>query len=403
MKSIKLHKPLLETVQQGLQRIFEEGSYADKEVQKILRSSKQFGSKDRSFIAETIYDIVRWKKNYEDINRRLNLGTACKQLVFTSLMKRNIAPQNPELLGVELNAIDTDHFMPPSKSDGRLSFPAWLDQRCEEELGSVWNDMAAALNIPANVYIRANTLKLSAAKLLKLLEDSGVGAERVINIDHTLPATKDCIRILLKNNLKNSEFYKQGLFEFQDIGSQVIGEFCAVQSGDTVLDLCAGAGGKTLHLSALMNNKGKIYATDFNSERLERLKWRAQQAGCRNIHILPFEEVKRLKNLDVLVIDAPCSGLGTIKRHPDIKWKLKEEDIKRCISIQHELLELHRHLIHRSGKIIYATCSMLPSESEQQVKELIHKYPEHQLNRALRTHPHLHSCDGFYMAEISKR
>jgi 16S rRNA (cytosine967-C5)-methyltransferase len=265
-------------------------------------------------------------------------------------------------------------------------------------LGEEWNALASALNVPAKIYIRANTLRTSTEKLLNLLKKEGI--EAAITDNPLSSNAKNSIEILSKNNLKNSKLYKEGLFEFQDLGSQAIGEFCGVKEKQTVLDLCAGAGGKSLHLSALMKNTGKIYVTDYNAHRLGSLHLRARQAGCRNIEIIPFDQAKNLKDIDLLLMDAPCSGLGTIKRHPDIKWKLKEEDIGRYIHIQTELLETYKNVIHKDGKTAYATCSILPSESEEQVKKFIEKNPAFKLKEQKRMHPHIDGCDGFYMASI---
>ena len=151
-----------------------------------------------------------------------------------------------------------------------------------------------------------------------------------------------------------------------------------------------------------MNNTGKIYSTDHNPDRLENLAKRAQQAGCKNIEIIDYVNAKEQKNIDVLLIDAPCSGLGTIKRHPDSKWKLKNEDIENYIKIQSFLLEDYKGVINGSKKIIYATCSILPSEGEWQVKRFIEKNPDYELRKELRIHPHQYPCDGFYMAELFK-
>ncbi|MDB5228444.1 MAG: methyltransferase [Bacteroidota bacterium] len=403
MKPIKLHKPLLQTVQKGLENIFAD-SYADKEVQKILRTNKQFGSKDRSFIAETIYDIVRWKRNYEIIIKGLQIPDANWQaFIFVSLLRRQYDLLNPEIFEIDIDTLNDNDQLDLPLNDSRISFPEWLDQRCYNELDEAWNEIASSLNIPARIFIRANTLKTTAEKLLTLIKKEGIDAVIPFSSMNPERAIKTCIEILSKNNLRNSGLYKSGLLEFQDLGSQAIGQFCEVKTGQTVLDLCAGAGGKTLQLSALLNNTGKIYATDKNQARLENLEKRTQQAGCGNIKVINYDEVKTLKDIDVLLIDAPCSGLGTIKRHPDTKWKLKNEDIEQYIGIQSSLLQENKSIIRTSGKIIYATCSILPSEGEDQIKNFLRKNSEYILKKELRIHPHLHGCDGFYMAEILRK
>lgn len=416
-KPIKLHKPLLEIVKNGLHEIFKNGSYADKEVQKILTNNKQFGSRDRSFIAETIYDIVRWKRNYEVLIESRVKSQESRQenwnyLILVSLLNRKKEIINPEIFDIEFDFNNKEKWL--IDFNGRTSFPEWLDKLCSDEIGADWPAIAEALNVPAKTFIRVNTLKTTTENLLELLAKENVESKKV-DEDCFVPrndasvynafheTAKNCIEILSRNNLRNSSLYKAGFFEFQDFGSQLIGEFCAIQPNKTVLDLCAGAGGKTLHLSSILQNKGKIYATDFKSERTKQLAMRASHAGCKNIEIIPFSSVNSLRNLDVVLIDAPCSGLGTIKRNPDVKWKLQNETIDRYIEIQASLLEKNKSLIDKTGKIIYATCSILPSENELQVQRFLKKHPNFELRKEIKLSPHLYGVDGFYMAELVKQ
>ena len=400
-KPIKLHKPLLEIVKNGLHEIFNNGIYADKEVQHILLNNKQFGSRDRSFIAETIYDIVRWKRNYEQlmVNRKWSIGN-WNNYILISLLNRKKEIVNPEIFDCEFDISKPENWL--INFDGRISFPEWLDKKCFDEIGEDWNSIATALNIPAKTFIRVNTLKITPENLLELLLKENIDA-KITNptaLEKTGFSFKNCIEISSKNNLKNSTFYKSGFFEFQDLGSQLIGEFCDLKSNQTVLDLCAGAGGKSLHLSAILQNKGKIYATDFKPERTKTLANRANNAGCKNIEIISFEKAMFLKNLDVVLIDAPCSGIGTIKRNPDVKWKLKNSDIDNYKTIQAALLEKYNSLIHKNGKLIYATCSILPSESELQIQHFLKNNPDFELVKEIKLSPAIYGVDGFYMAEI---
>jgi 16S rRNA (cytosine967-C5)-methyltransferase len=280
--------------------------------------------------------------------------------------------------------------------------------------------LAAALNKKPNVFIRINTLKWSIVNekntiedFIDLLKKENVEARCFTSFNMT-----NCIQILSKNNLKNSDLYKQGLFEFQDIGSQAIGDFLldAIENKSTlneikILDLCAGAGGKTLHLSALLNNKGKIYATDYKAARLKNLHQRAEQAGCKNIEIIDFKEAKKLKNIDVVLIDAPCSGTGTFKRQADLKYKITQEKIKEYQTIQASLLNEYKSVIHKNGKIIYATCSILPQENELQIQVFLNtnnvgdaslKHQHWQLVKSQQLLPTEYDGDGFFMAELKK-
>ncbi len=403
-KPIKLHTPLLNIVKMALHEIFTKGSYADKEVQKIIQQHKQFGSRDRSFIAETIYDIVRWKKNFEQIIlEHQHPIDNWNYFIFLSLCYRKKEILNPELLAITIDWQSVSEHL--KNLDDRASFPEWLDKRCFDEIGADWNKIAEALNIPARTFIRANELKIKTSTLLQLLKKEKVDAEMVSieSLNKMGYPISSGIEILSKNNLKNSDLYKSGYFEFQDIGSQLIGLFSNPKQHQQIVDLCAGGGGKSLQLSALLQNTGKVVACDFNAMRTQQLVYRAKQAGCTNIEIIPFEQASTLQNIDILLIDAPCSGLGTIKRNPDLKWKLQPSSIEKCMTIQTSLLSQYASILNKNGKMIYATCSILPSENEKQVQHFLHNNPEFELTNEIKLLPHLYGVDGFYMAELRKK
>ncbi len=167
--------------------------------------------------------------------------------------------------------------------------------------------------------------------------------------------------------------------------------------------MCAGAGGKTLHLSALLENEGKIYATDYKASRLKILQQRAEQAGCKNIKIIGFKEAKQVKNLDFILIDAPCSGTGTFKRQADLKYKITPEKIQEYQAIQASLLQEYKNLLSRNGKIIYATCSILPQENEWQIQSFLNNNPEFKLEKSQQLLPTEYDGDGFYMALLERK
>jgi len=401
MQEIKLHQPIIDTVIVCLKSIFEDNKVSDKEVATHLKQNKNFGSRDRSLIAETVYDIVRWKLKYEFIVGKLEL-TSYKSLLLVSFLNRNYVIKNIEILGVDLNDIVrlTD-ILQQTIADKSIeqSYPINFYNFCEEKLGEKWYPLAVSLNNKPSVFIRVNSLQTSVTKFASLLETENISFKIMED---------NCIEILSKNNLKNSELYRQGLFEFQDIGSQAIGHFLFDAIEDktkldkiTVLDLCAGAGGKTLHLSALLNNKGKIYATDYKAARLKNLQQRTEQAGCKNIEIIEFSEAKKLKNIDFILIDAPCSGTGTFKRQADLKYKVTQEKIKEYQAIQASLLNEYKNVIHKNGKIIYATCSILPLENELQVQNFIDNNSSFKVNKSQQLLPTKYDGDGFFMAALS--
>lgn len=394
-----------------LKAIFEENKVADKEVYHQLKQHPQFGSRDRSVFAESVYDIVRWKLKYlwqlEHTNPSL---TKYKHLILISLLNRNTEIQNPEVFEVTNDDIEKiKRVISDSIYQQYIeqSYPEKFYSYCLENTGTQWHELAVALNQTPNVFIRFNTLKSAT--------NNGWTFEQFLNqlkeekIEFSTTKTENCIQLLSKNNLKKSHLYKQGLFEFQDIGSQAIGNFLfeSIENKSNlkdcaVLDLCAGAGGKTLHLSALLNNQGKIYATDYKFSRLKNLQQRAEQAGCKNITIIDYNEVKSLKNIDVILIDAPCSGTGTFKRQPDLKYKVTPEKIEEYCSIQASLLNEYHQLLNKNGKLIYATCSVLPQENQLQIQQFLANHPDFSLEKELQLLPNTYEGDGFYMACLSK-
>ena len=402
MQEIKLHQPIIDTVIVCLKSVFEEQNVADKEVAAILKQNKSFGSRDRSIIAETVYDVIRWKLKYEYLAEQLQL-TSYKSLLLISLLNRNYSLRNQEILGVDAaNIIQLTKLLEQPITEDYIaqSYPKIFYNFCLESIGEKWHSIAVALNKKPKVFIRVNTLKTTILNVASLLENENVSIKVLDN---------NVIEIQSKNNLKNSDLYRQGLFEFQDIGSQEIGDFVFDAIDDKakinelkILDLCAGAGGKTLHLSALLNNKGKIYATDYKPTRLKNLHQRAEQAGCKNIEIIDFKEAKTLKNIDIVLIDAPCSGTGTFKRQADLKYKLTKEKIKEYQTIQASLLEVYKNVIAKNGKIIYATCSILPKENELQIEDFINLNTSFKFNKSKKLLPVDYDGDGFFMAELMK-
>ena len=412
MQEIKIHQPIIDAVIVCLKAVFEEGKVADKEVSFLLKQHKNFGSRDRSMIAESVYDIVRWKYKYTHQLEMYNPAfSKYKHLLLVSLLNRKYSIKNPELFEVspeEINALTkvTEQTIPVKHIEQSYSEDFYTF--CLESIGEKWHELAKALNQKPSVFIRLNTLKMPLLNG-QWSTDAFIELVKKENIETTNTGTENCIQILSKNNLKNSDFYKQGLFEFQDIGSQAIGNFLFDSIADTskindinILDLCAGAGGKTLHLSALLKNKGKIYATDYKASRLKNLQQRAEQAGCENIKIIDFKEVKQLKNLDYILMDAPCSGTGTFKRQADLKYKITPEKIQEYQTIQASLLNEYKNLLQKNGKLIYATCSILPQENELQIQGFLKNNPGFKLEKFKQLLPTEYDGDGFYMACLSK-
>ena len=270
---MRLHRTLVFAVIDSLNLIFNEGKYADKVVQKVLKRDKRWGSRDRKFIAETIYEMVRWKRLYNEIagtKEHYTSENLWKNFTVWAVLKGYELPDWKQLLGTPSRRIKGKFDELQKERKFRESIPDWLDELGSKELGERWNDEIHALNQPAKVVLRVNTLKTTRQHLKKILSLDGIETEIL----------KDYPNVLVLNERKNvflSEAFKNGMFEVQDASSQLVAPFLEVAPGQRVIDTCAGAGGKTLHLAALMQNKGQIIALDLYESKLKELKRRAKR------------------------------------------------------------------------------------------------------------------------------
>jgi 16S rRNA (cytosine967-C5)-methyltransferase len=247
--------------------------------------------------------------------------------------------------------------------------PDWLDELGARELGEeVWSREIREQNQLAKVVLRVNTLKIDPAKLRAMLMDENIETD-------FLEGRPDALVLRERANVFLTDAFKEGLFEVQDGNSQLVAPLLDVSPGMRVVDACAGAGGKTLHLAALMENKGQLIAMDLYENKLRELKMRARRDGAFNIEYRVIESSKTIKKLhekaDRVLIDAPCSGLGVLKRNPDAKWKLQPEFLDSIRATQAEILENYSRMVKPGGKLVYATCSILPSENQEQVKRFL--------------------------------
>ncbi|MCB9033118.1 MAG: RsmB/NOP family class I SAM-dependent RNA methyltransferase [Chitinophagales bacterium] len=394
MKSIKIYSSNIKACISCLQAIFIDEALADKTIPKFI-SNKKLGAKDRAFIAQTVYDIVRYWRRYSYTLGYENEDDAVLinwNKVIALYLKQHYNILNEDFFDFsfdELHTINTHLAWQIEQS-----YPDWLHEICLNELNDAWYNIGEQLNQLPTTYIRSNTIKITTAELSQLLTN--------LNIEHTISKYINyCIEITSKNNLKNTKYFNNGLFEFQDIGSQKIVDYYKVNRSETILDMCAGKGGKTLQLAALLKNKGKIFASDIDDKRLEVLQQRIKQANARNVQTILFDEIIKHKPYDVILIDAPCSGTGTFRRVADLKYKLSLEEINNCIEDQALLLDQAAQLLSENGKIIYATCSILPSENEMQVQHFLQQHQQFKLIKSKSILPNQYNGDAFYMALIT--
>ena len=403
---MRLHRNLCFAVIDGLTLIFNEGQYADKVIQQLLKRDKRWGARDRAFVAETTYDIVRWKRLYAEI-------AEIKEPFDRDNLWRLFAVW-ATLKGIKLPDWKYFENTPSRKIKGRFdelskirkireSIPDWIDELGAKELGdSMWTKELALLNEQADVILRTNTLKISKEKLQSELFDLDIETEFIKGYPNAL-------KLKERTNVFTTEAFKNGLFEVQDASSQLVAEFLNVKPGMRVVDACAGAGGKALHIASLMENKGQIIAMDIYANKLHELKRRAKRNGAHNIETRHIDSTKTIKKLydkaDRVLIDAPCSGLGVLRRNPDAKWKLELSFLDKIKITQQEILQQYSKMVKVGGQLVYATCSILPSENQEQVAAFLTSEAgkNFTLIEDKKVLAHQSGYDGFYMALLERK
>ncbi|WP_196886522.1 RsmB/NOP family class I SAM-dependent RNA methyltransferase [Aureivirga sp. CE67] len=399
---MRLHRNLVFTVIDSLDLIFNEGYYADQVVSKALKKDKRWGARDRHFVAETIYEIVRWKRLYNEIAGTKNHYTRENLWKVFSVWCVLNEVQLPDWKYFEDTPVRRirgryDEFK--KNRAIRESIPEWMDKVAVEELGEErWEREIRALNKQAPVVLRTNTLKTNKLFLQKDLDSIDIKTK-------TLADYPQALELVERKNVFMTEIFKKGHFEVQDASSQLVADFLDVKPGMRIVDTCAGAGGKTLHLAALAENKGQIIAMDIYKHKLAELKKRAKRSGAHNIETRVIDSTKVIKKLkgkaDRVLIDAPCSGFGVFKRNPDSKWKLEESFLDRIRETQAEILDRYSQMVKPGGKMVYATCSILPSENEKQVEKFLSNHPEFKFVKDRKVSA-TEGYDGFYMALLER-
>lgn len=324
-----------------------------------------------------------------------------------------LSPEETDWLN---RVMQIDRTMLPAALQANL--PQWLYDRLLERFGEEETQrLAQTLNTPAPLDLRVNSIKASREQVIAELAEAPIRAEPT-------PYAPLALRVMKKPALQNLPLFKSGAIEVQDEGSQVLAQLLGARRGEMVVDFCAGAGGKTLALGAIMRNTGRLYAFDVAEKRLAKLKPRLARSGLSNVHpvVIAHEndaKVKRLAGkIDRVLVDAPCSGLGTLRRNPDVKWRLKPESITELNAKQLSILEGAARLVKAGGRLVYATCSIMEEENEAIVRKFLEgnaafrlvpvqqvldeqKIPL-QMVEFLKLVPHVHQTDGFFAAVLER-
>jgi len=400
---------------------------ADHIIDTFFRQRRYLGSHDRRELAESVYGILRHLRLLQFYIAKTKPDSVNHPAWLFAAYKLHIEKISPEALQAYSLPLSSPEILDLATSDAtdlgqqslglRTSFPDWLVEKLQKQMGEIETArLLESLNQPPPLTIRVNTLKTTREKCLSELSQRG----------HECASTQlspDGIHLKKRANLFGLDLFKEGWFELQDEGSQIISLLVDPKPNWRVADVCAGGGGKTLHLAALMKNRGEIWAFDVVPRRLENLRERARRCGIHNIRVqlLQQNEVppSLLDQMDAILIDAPCTGTGVFRRNPDAKWKITPEMVQEMASKQKQIINYYTPLLKPGGRLVYATCSLLAEENEEVVQAFLAQRADFQpsaiatilqryqlshlaAGNALHLFPHQHNTDGFFAAALER-
>jgi 16S rRNA (cytosine967-C5)-methyltransferase len=395
-----------------------------------FRRQKSLPSAERRLVAETLYGMIRQVRRIDFALEGVSLRGAERELARYLAYRVLAGEMTPAEAGAELRAdweavARVDERIAGERDPVRRlglsrSIPDWLARRFQAELGDEADALAASLNARAPLSIRANRLKTTPEALAERLAAEGIET-------HPGRFGKSALVLDTRVNVFGLAAFKEGLFEVQDEASQLVAEVTAPPPRGLVIDACAGAGGKTLALGALLENRGRLLALDVDPKKLEGLSRRARRAGLSNHRALEIDaavypdEVEALRGrADRVLVDAPCSGIGALRRNPEARWRLSEDDIPRLAREQLGIARRAMALVAPGGRLVYATCTVLRQENEAVVEQLL--APGWEVMRVaeiwgreraapvtdpsgtyLKLRPNRHDTDGFFAAILYRR
>lgn len=410
----------------ALRKILKLDGPADVLMSLYFKEAKHLGPRERTIIAEAIYftmrhlSMITWRMGTVKPTRAPRLTG-----LLTLAMQYGLGSLNPQLLGKEKNTLE--NMLRPKATDAPKEVQAEVPKWLYDKLVVQYTDHKAlfnALQQGAPLDLRVNSIKASPEEVIKELEEHGVHAERG-------SYSPDCVRLTTKPALTQWPIYKEGKVEVQDEGSQLIARLLQPRRGEMICDFCAGAGGKSLAIGALMRSTGRIYAFDVNEKRLRDIKPRMRRAGLSNLYPAVIRNeidnhIKRLYGkIDRVLVDAPCSGTGTYRRNPDLKWRFGESELERLNMLQKSILASAAKMLKPSGRLVYSTCSVLNQENQGVIEEFLAAHPDFELLDAYEIlqkqgiefsefHkkrfgkyfvmlPQLNGTDGFFAAVLAKK
>jgi 16S rRNA (cytosine967-C5)-methyltransferase len=436
---------LLGHTREVLQLVRESGRPADNLIDSFFRTHKYLGSHDRRFVAETAYGTLRHLRKCEmillqalgahadgmlpedgflllavtylaAIDRRMPLNVSD---VSEAVRSGRLKPHLHSILQAVSQVNLPESSEPVERIGLQYSYPDWMVRRFLDQYGEAETEqICESLNGQAPLTLRVNTLKTTVEECVKSLAEEDIQAQPTRLSPFGLLVPK-------RMNVFQLQAFRNGFFEVQDEGSQLLPFLVDPKPTAKVLDACAGAGGKTLELSALMKNRGEIVAADVHNTRLEELRRRMRRAGASNVRIRRVDDVAELEDhyrdyFDVVLLDAPCSGIGTLRRNPGMKWVVTEETVREVAEKQLHILEASAHLVKPGGIVAYATCTLFREENEDIVEKVLSTHPEFSLERPpldesrfdltpfaagkyTKLYPHRDGTDGFFIAVLRRR
>jgi 16S rRNA (cytosine967-C5)-methyltransferase len=390
---------------------------ASETISDVLRSARELAAPERRFVADAAHELVRFRRLLAFLSAQPDALAASPSLDPEALLDAWLrAVANPAFVQERL----ADIADPVERRATEISWPTWLFQRVAAAYGmDPTVELGRAMNHRAPLWVRSNRLRTTREALAERLQIEGI---------QSTPSTRapDGLQLHTRQNIYGLEAFREGLLEMQDEGSQLIAELVAPPPRSTVVDACAGAGGKTLALGARLANQGRIVALDISRPKLEELRRRARRAGLTNVQAVPVpserasDAMPRVSPAARVLVDAPCSGLGVLRRNPETRWRLRPAEVDELPAKQRAILGRYAQLVEPGGRLIYATCSILPEENEAVVAAFRTEHPEFEpvsakeiLGReaalsmgdgeVLRVLPHVHDSDGFFAAVLRRR
>ncbi len=417
---MRLPPAILGNTEEVLREILRFSAPADTTLSRYFKDHPRLGSRERGAVAEGIYAILRNKSFFTDFAEAGSSPTM-RRLTIMGLAEAVGADSLGGLTEEETAFLERiaqiDRSLMPAQM--RANLPKWLFDKFVAQYGEAEAlQLADALNKPAPLDLRVNSLKATRDEVVAELAQAPILAE-------PMPYAPLGLRVLKKPTLQNLPLFKSGAIEVQDEGSQVLSQIVGAKRGEMVVDFCAGAGGKTLALGALMRNTGRLYAFDVSEKRLAKMKPRVARSGLSNVHpvLIAHERDAKIKRLagkiDRVLVDAPCSGLGTLRRNPDVKWRQKPEAIGEMQEKQAAILDGAARLLKGGGRLVYATCSLLEEENDHIVEQFLAAHDDFvlvpmskvlaeqkidlEMGDYLKLLPHKHQTDGFFAAVLERK